>query len=339
MAVYLGDQKVRITDKSKTNLLDIFNRTEGKLTSGGSNTSIRSDIEFDKYYVGFLCNNYYYPHLIKEVKVDLFMKTIFVSSLSSGYGIGFPVKCEPSKTYTFSAEAVGISEQGHLRAGFYQEDGTYISFVINNAKKSNYITFTTPENCSIINLQIGLGKDQEALLTNICLVEGSFNGTTFTDYEPYNNQLKPPMIRANNLIPYPYYNSNKTHYGITFTPLDDGGIKVSGTHEANTEHSQFYVWMPKTEYPAGIYTLSGTKGKVSVKAAIIRTDGTNQWLSAKENGGLVITITEGDILDFIYVEIPSHITATVDEIVYPMLNEGSTPLPFRPYSEEPEYIY
>ena len=323
MTMYLGGQKVRITDKSKTNLLDVFNRTEGKLTSGSSNASVRSDIEFDKYYVGFLCNNYYYPHLVKESKVDSFMKTIFVSSLSSGYGIGFPVKCEPNKTYTFSVEAVGISEKGHLRAGFYQEDGTYISFVLNNAKESNYLTFTTPENCSITNLQIGLGKDQEALLTNICLVEGSFSGTTFTDYEPYNFKLTPPIIKITSKN---MFNPNGEYY-------EDRYVSSLSSHkieEKNTYRTYKIRVKPNTNYVISFLTKNNLYYGFSNSIEI----GSNIEGYSINNGSKVINSGNNVYLCF------SIWKASVDNLInYIQIEEGDVATEYEPYTSEIHYEY
>ena len=339
MAMYLGDQKVRITDKSKTNLLDVFNRTEGKLTSGGSNTSLRSDIEFDKYYVGMTANNYYYPQQIKEAKVDSFMKTVFVSSLSGGYGISFPVKCEPNKIYTYSAETVGIFnfKQGFLRVGFYRQDRSYISFVSEDVR--NFLTFTTPENCGFMTIICAAHKGQEVLFTNICLVEGSFSGTTFTNYEPYNNKLQPPMIRANNLIPYPYLYNGGEYAGLSYTVLDDGGVKVSGTKEtaANislnlTKHYNQIGITPGVDY---FIKCDSTSGLIKACVIIEKPDGKSRTVTG------CFKLEYGEKIRYFCLLSPysEGVGYTFDEIVYPMLNEGSVPLPFRPYSEEPEYIY
>ena len=345
MAMYLGDQKVRITDKSKTNLLDVFNRTEGKLTSGGSNTSIRSDIEFDKYYVGMTANNYYYPKYIKEAKVDPLMKTVFVSSLGGGYGISFPVKCEPNKTYTYSAETIGIfnSRQGFLRVGFYKEDKSYISFISGDTR--NFLTFTTPENCAFLIILCALHKDQEAIFTNICLVEGSFSGTTFTDYEPYNTKLQPPMIQANNLIPYPWAETRQEYTdakGITYKVNPDKSITVNGTC---TQTSTFGIIAFAQNKPlkAGTYFLSGTpenaKGAtMNCQISVQYKDANNVTIGKHDRGKGVCFTLNTDVNSFgCFLAI---VAGTYNNVTFkPMLNKGEFALPFRPYSEEPEYIY
>lgn len=142
--------------------------------------------------------------------------------------------------------------------------------------------------------------------------------------------IKGSTVKSANLIPYPYFDFSKnntnsyTHNGITYTLLNDGGIYAKGT--STTKHSycalidyfdmgtEIVVYPVQTSNTNGSYCLSKT-GSVANKL-ILAYDSSNKsvWLRAEPN-------------------------TTVDGVVYPMLNEGTTALPFRPYFTGLKHAY
>lgn len=347
MTMYLGDQKVKITDKSKTNLLDVFNRTEGKLTSRGSNTSIRPDLlDETKYFVGLSANNYYYPvHITNfEIIPNIGIK---VTSTHGAYGLAFPIKCKPNTVYTLSSNITTKSEITSYQFGitFYKADGTWSGSYKYNSQGYNHVALTSPEECEYMVLVFSTEKlEVTTLHTNICLVEGSFKGTTFTGYEPYNTQLQSPMIQANNLIPYPYYyqryNTIKD-VGLTVDTHEDGSIIVNGTATALLT-CVFVAARDNHMIEPGTYYLSGMPENSQRAQYILQyrdLENNLKSTSVKETNrqGAKINITNKYQL-VLWINLLAG--DTYNNVTFkPMLNKGEFALPFRPYSEEPEYIY
>lgn len=148
------------------------NLTEGTLESGGGNTSVRSDFEFDKYYVGFARNNYYYPYQVNSYNYDGDTFTFNLKAIY--YGIGIPIKVKPNTKYIARAE---LSEECFLMAGFYTSEGEYINAITNSTN-----AFTTPANCGIVMLFLTSNNTNKVCTASNIQLE---IGTTATDYEPY----------------------------------------------------------------------------------------------------------------------------------------------------------
>lgn len=112
--------------------------------------------------------------------------------------------------------------------------------------------------------------------------------------------------KCNNLIPFPYRSSNsvikdigytETLNGITFTVLEDRGVKIVGTAE-------------KTTY-FGVCNINFSK--------IYSSYSVSQRCDLNINNGITsIYVVNGE---------------TIDTVVYPMVNVGATLLPYEPYFE------
>ena len=125
----------------------------------------------------------------------------------------------------------------------------------------------------------------------------------------------------------------ETKSGITFTVNPDKSITVNGTNSTSGSaaiHTGYNLTLP-----AGSYTLSGTSsltGSVEIEIKIKRVRGTFGWFSI--NSSLhtkTINIATGDIIVDFYVLVRAGQTAD-NVTVYPMLNVGSTALPYEPYN-------
>jgi hypothetical protein len=125
----------------------------------------------------------------------------------------------------------------------------------------------------------------------------------------------------------------ETKSGITFTVNPDKSVTINGTN--STSGSVVFYTGYNESLPAGSYTLSGTSslaGSAEIEIKIKRVRGTFEWFSI--NSSLhtrTLNIATGDIIDSFYVTVRAGQTA--DNVkVYPMLNVGSTALPYEPYN-------
>ena len=173
-------------------------------------------------------------------------------------------------------------------------------------------------------------------------------GNSIKPYEPYTGGKPSPSpeypkeiksvgqdgeigvsVDAGNLIKAPFESRENpykpgytfTQNGVTFTVQDDMGIKVAGTNTSADRYAQFTAYYlsddEKPKYPAGTYTFSeGATVQIQFASETINKNGT-------------FTANEKFNVNGFYIAIPAG--QSVNETVYPMLNIGSTALPYEPY--------
>lgn len=161
---------------------------------------------------------------------------------------------------------------------------------------------------------------------------GNNSQTSGTTTAPISmNGVDSVQVSGNNL----FLNNaeTETKSGITFTVNPDKSVTVNGTNSTSGS-AAFYTGYNES-LPAGSYTLSGTSnltGSAEIEIKIKRVRGTFEWFSI--NSSLhtkTLNIATGDIIDSFYVIVRAGQTA--DNVkVYPMLNVGSTALPYEPYN-------
>lgn len=161
---------------------------------------------------------------------------------------------------------------------------------------------------------------------------GNNSQTSGTTTAPISmNGVDSVQVSGNNL----FLNNaeTETKSGITFTVNPDKSVTVNGTN--STSGSAVFYTGYNESLPAGSYTLSGTSsltGSAEIEIKIKRVSGTFEWFSI--NSSLhtrTLNIATGDIIDSFYVTVRAGQTA--DNVkVYPMLNVGSTALPYEPYN-------
>lgn len=133
--------------------------------------------------------------------------------------------------------------------------------------------------------------------------------------------------------------TEKTSEGVTYTPVGDGTFKRTGTATTTSGNIWFLGGYSKDStneadvlfiLPAGTYT---------VKDCLLFS---NQTRYGNSNNG---TFTIAEELKVTGVRNPSHtVGTTYNDVIYPMLNAGSTALPFEPYTggkpaPNPDYTY
>lgn len=161
---------------------------------------------------------------------------------------------------------------------------------------------------------------------------GNNSQTSGTTTAPISmNGVDSVQVSGNNL----FLNNaeTETKSGITFTVNPDKSVTVNGTN--STSGSAVFYTGYNESLPAGSYTLSGVSsltGSAEIEIKIKRVSGTFEWFSI--NSSLhtrTLNIATGDIIDSFYVTVRAGQTA--DNVkVYPMLNVGSTALPYEPYN-------
>lgn len=138
------------------------------------------------------------------------------------------------------------------------------------------------------------------------------------------NEIGGMTRKCNNLI-VPII-KNGTVNGLTITVFDDGSFSIEGTATDST-----FISVGTVDIPAGTYTLSGCPAGGA-------GDGTNAnyllyhyGIDAYDYGaGATFTVTESKSTTAVAVV---YSGVTIAAKFYPMLNKGSTVLPYEPYFE------
>lgn len=190
------------------------------------------------------------------------------------------------------------------------------------------VTFTPTDNTMPYHLRIRIAAEVTA--TNLVFKPMLNEGTTALPYQPYFKGLKNAYFKeivstGKNLIPYPYAETTKTAYGITFIVNADGTITANGTA---TDNTSFLLCNRKIKLN-GIYTLGGAAGGSSTTYYMqINTD--KSWHGAATNGQTETFDNEAVVSITIFIKTG----ITLNNFVFkPMLNFGATAEPFEPYKQ------
>lgn len=130
-------------------------------------------------------------------------------------------------------------------------------------------------------------------------------------------------VKCDNLIPYPYANTTKTVNGVTFTDNGDGTITVNGTA---TDKATFNLKTITVEIGSN-YFLSGCPSTGNTTTYIVyAADGVYGYADA--GAGRLINPASTNLSLSVLV----YAGATLSNVVFrPMLNAGTTALPYQPY--------
>lgn len=130
-------------------------------------------------------------------------------------------------------------------------------------------------------------------------------------------------VKCDNLIPYSYADTTKTVNGVTFTDNGDGSITVNGTA---TENAIFNLKTITVQIGSN-YFLSGCPSTGSTTTYIVyAADGVYRYADA--GAGKLINPASTNLSLSVLV----YAGATLSNVVFrPMLNAGTTALPYQPY--------
>lgn len=167
-------------------------------------------------------------------------------------------------------------------------------------------------------------------------------GSTALPYMPYFSGLKNAFFKeivstGKNLIPYPYYDTTKTINGVTFTLNDDYSVTVNGTSTSDAA-AEFYfvVNSQKCFFSKGTYTINsnfnGENSFVSLFVQRYHEDlSFDKTLTSVKSGSVTF---ENDTAGLLFVRLYVEARATVNNVTMkPMLNYGSSALPYEPYTQ------
>jgi hypothetical protein len=171
-------------------------------------------------------------------------------------------------------------------------------------------------------------------------------GDTALPYEPYFEGLRDTAVselksEGANLIPFPYWDGNydvgssKTINGVTFTVNADGSITANGTATATANFFLINTPIAGLVEIGKTYTLSGCpSGGGNEKYKLHFRDSSNygnQWFEDGEGYTRAAVADDGFTYKYqAWIVIFAGYTAN-NLVFKPMLNEGTTALPYSPY--------
>lgn len=233
------------------------------------------------------------------------------------------------KTYTFSALVTSSDTDYDTCLVYDGGNDKFLGYLKRDVRSS--ITFTPTIDVKTLNIYASIGMAQSqgdtATFKDIMIEEGD----TATDYEPYKETLTDysgvSLTRCgNNLWKSPEL---RTVQGVTLSRVDDYYV-LNGTCTAsfNFEGASYFV-------PSGTYTLSCNNPQnsgISYNIIQVYCENTTSWLQIMDNvnfGEHSIVLQEG----MYRCRIRCQAGITYDNyIIKPMLNFGSTALPYEPYN-------
>ncbi len=255
-------------------------------------------------------------------------------------------------TATADAYFWNVGKTPYLKAGTYTVSGcptggSRTTYAIVGSRwipldVGNGSTFTTDEDGE---KQLGIFVKKNTTVKNLVFKPMLNKGTTALPYEPYKS-INPENIKvnmSNNLIVYPYRYSDLNYNGIAYTTNDNGEIIANGCIEDNTKYSQFSLNASSKIFniQKDIYTMScpmsiNDKSHEALFLLDFYLDGSWKFTHSVNNTTLLtktIDLREKEFNQvYGYIRISQNATGTFENFTFkPMLNKGTTALPYEPY--------
>ena len=198
------------------------------------------------------------------------------------------------------------------------------------------IQFDTADYTGYDHASLSLRRHETNIAINNVTVYPMLNeGSSALPYMPYFSGLKNAYFKGlqstgRNLIPFPYPDDTKTISGVTFTVNDDGSVTANGT--ATSQIDFFFVSSSNQilAFPIGtVLSLSGcpSGGSPGTFFLNLLSDDYTEGITDIGNGGTVTTTKKAY---YLYFQVTEGVTLT-NAIIRPMLNYGSSALPYEPY--------
>ena len=135
-------------------------------------------------------------------------------------------------------------------------------------------------------------------------------------------------ITEQNLLPFPYAKSGLSTNDITMTVNDDGGIAISGV---TTEYVAMGIYNGPNIF-GNVFTVSLQGTFDGCLANVIVYDSQGNTLCAYTQNETTIDVTQYSDVGSVYIDIKrSGEGIELSGTVYPMVNRGSTVIPWEPY--------
>ena len=237
----------------------------------------------------------------------------------------------------------GIPSSANLTFTFtaYNSAGDSIGTV--NGLAGQSIQFNTANYIGYDHALLQIRRSQNSEVINNVTVYPMLNeGSTALPYMPYFSGLKNAFFKeivstGRNLIPYPYHDTTKTENGVTFTLNDDYSVTANGTNTSDTT-AQFIFIDNHDRYffPKGTYTINtnfdGENSTMNLFVQRYKMDESfDETVVYLKSGS---TTFENDTDGLLLIRMVINAGQTVNNVTMkPMLNYGSSALPYEPYTQ------
>ena len=149
------------------------------------------------------------------------------------------------------------------------------------------------------------------------------------------NSLGGMTYKCDNLLDYRRFNATYTDSGVTLTNNRNGTLTFSGTLGVDTYSSRIPIFEGECYIPAGTYTFSGFSELPTVAyREFVWVYASGEADATSNLGAVTFTDNVVELYLAIILEGNVEVTETFSTTFTPMLNEGSTALPFEPFSDE-----
>lgn len=264
--------------------------------------------------------------------------TFIATATSVNANVCFEIAVSIGQTYTVSLQSLvrenlgGMGSAEYLKSIFISSTNSADSADYGYLSEGNDVTFTAKTGFVYIQFYVTYSFDAEKpatiSVTGLQLNEGS----TALPYMPYFPGLKNAFFKeivstGKNLIPYPYITKTSTIKGVTFTVNNDGTVNVNGT--ATDGDALFYLVsaynlsLSEESYfsgcPAGGSSSSYLLQAYTSAPKYYSDTGSGFLAPANIDVAVVLVVRNG---------------FTANNLVFkPMLNYGSSALPYEPYTQ------
>lgn len=252
------------------------------------------------------------------------------------------IPIQKGQTYRISGSPSGNSNKTYYVIAQLRDSGYNRVSVYNDY--TNDGVFTVPANSAAIQVSIYIRIYLSFTVSNLVFKPMLIEGEEALPYMPYFPDLKHAYFQSiaskgRNLL-----NIKEGVYkqgGITFTRDDKGVVTVDGTL---TTAMTAYVFKPSKPLEVGkTYTYNIDTNDTRVYGSVELKTKSHSWIKnitfsrVAEIG--TFTVTEDMYTDGNYISFDVHVWSKTGDVIpnvvcKPMLNEGSTALPFEPYKED-----
>ena len=230
------------------------------------------------------------------------------------------ISVQPNTLYSLTASGVG-------RIAYYGKNHNYLS---NNTTQLKH--FTTPNDTYFIRIQLSTST----LDLNTIQLELGNQQTTYEEYKGNTYEIN----LGKNILPYPYEDTTKELYGITFTDNGDGSITVSGTATGNAT----FALLKQTSSNASLFRQTLLSSACFLSGGVSGGSSSTYCLqlygyAASGSGTLRDTGNGVSLSQFVNqnnnfnvsIFIGTGTAITTPITFYPMVHKGTQPTTYAPY--------
>lgn len=229
---------------------------------------------------------------------------------------------------TITAEAAYAPSSAYVMASTYGSPSTW-HIVNGETQVASGMKLAVPSATCGVTVKSGAAVDASF---RVMLVEGSEAPDCFTPTGLHSVEPKKLVTAGKNLLAMMGRKLPYTDEGITFSDNGDGGIRISGTATADSYYNFFNSPKQAPFIPAGTYTanLTGRVGGVGLTVGLFDGGLSGTYTSWIGDGGTKPATGTLDSPKYLRPYLFVHSGTTVDVVVYPQLEIGSTATAYEP---------